>query len=61
MHGTGPLMTSLTPNQTTLDHLVFEAVHELGGKFVYNQDMNSGDGLGFGTHLNPYLYTLLRC
>ncbi|KAE9393303.1 alcohol oxidase [Gymnopus androsaceus JB14] len=48
VHGTGPLMTSLTPNQTTLDHLVFEAVHELGGKFVYNQDMNSGDGLGFG-------------
>ncbi|KAJ3807629.1 aryl-alcohol oxidase-like protein [Lentinula aff. lateritia] len=48
VHGTGPLMTSLTANKTRLDHRVFEAVDELGDKFFYNEDLNSGYTLGFG-------------
>jgi len=48
VHGTGPLMTSLTSNITSLDPLVFEAVKELDNRFFFNEDLNSGYGLGFG-------------
>ncbi|KAK7441391.1 hypothetical protein VKT23_016639 [Stygiomarasmius scandens] len=48
-HGTeGPLAVSLPGFSQSVDGRVIQASEELGGKFAFNQDQNSGNNLGLG-------------
>ncbi|KAJ7173915.1 aryl-alcohol oxidase-like protein [Mycena crocata] len=48
VHGTGPLLTGLTPTVFETDRRVIQTANENPTKFPFNLDLNSGDGLGFG-------------
>ncbi|KAJ8517245.1 hypothetical protein ONZ45_g5546 [Pleurotus djamor] len=47
-HGQGPVQVSLPGFPTELDDMVIGASKELGGRFQFNQDLNSGTLTGIG-------------
>ncbi|KAJ7143312.1 aryl-alcohol oxidase-like protein [Mycena crocata] len=48
VHGTGPVLTGLTPTVFETDRRVIQTTKDLPNKFPFNLDLNSGNGLGFG-------------
>ncbi|KAF2730513.1 aryl-alcohol-oxidase from pleurotus Eryingii [Polyplosphaeria fusca] len=46
-HGYGPVEVSVSGYPVPLDSLVVDASKNMGGRFTFNQDINTGDTLGF--------------
>lgn len=47
-YGDGPVEVSIAGFATELDSKVIESAKELGGRFAFNQDFNSGNNVGVG-------------
>ncbi|KAL0064313.1 hypothetical protein AAF712_008759 [Marasmius tenuissimus] len=47
-HGNGPVQTSLITLPMVTDDLAADAAKSLGGRFKFNEDMNTGDMTGLG-------------
>ncbi|KAJ7186067.1 aryl-alcohol oxidase-like protein [Mycena filopes] len=47
-HGTGPLLTGLTPTVFEHDNLVIKTTKDHPTQYPFNLDLNGGNGLGFG-------------
>lgn len=45
-HGNGPVEVSVPGNPYLLDHKVIDTSKELGGRYMFNQDLNAGNFVG---------------
>ena len=48
VHGDGPIEVSAPGHLLPIDDLVVQTSKQLGGRFKYNPDFNSGDCTGIG-------------
>lgn len=50
VHGNGPVEVSVPGFPLPLDDIVVSASKQLGGRFAFNEDFNSGNFVGVGKH-----------